>query len=180
MNRIKGSTLLWLFTMTFFMAYTGEFAVAEVQQPQLEKSAHRFVKGAVTKVTKDAFFIKTEEGTTRNFSIKELEKEGIRDLKVGEYLVMELEEGNQIIDIDRVSESELGEMGKFHRTVAGEVVKVDPAKKRVTLKLKDGTSRSYRMKDAAATKMAGVKEGTAVVMEIDEENHLVNDFDLKR
>jgi Cu/Ag efflux protein CusF len=99
---------------------------------------------------------------------------------VGEHLVMELDEGNQIIDVDRVAEGEIGEMGKFHKTVAGEVVKIDPAKKRVTLKLKDGASRTYRMKDAAATKMGGVKAGTAVVMEIDEENHLVNDFDVKR
>jgi len=37
-------------------------------------------------------------------------------------------------------------------------------------------AKSYKMKDAAATKMNNVKKGTKVMLEIDEENHLVNDF----
>jgi len=104
------------------------------------------------------------------------------NLRIGEFLSMEFDEGNQIIDIDRVNTLDLqpADFWEFHQTVLGEVVSVDSAKKKVTLKVKDKGDKSYRMKDAAATKMAGIQAGTAVLLELDEENNMVNDFDVQR
>jgi len=33
------------------------------------------------------------------------------------------------------------------------------------------------MKDAAATKMISIQPGTVILLELDEENNMVNDFD---
>jgi hypothetical protein len=175
MNRIKTLLLLaaGVFVLALFVPYTGESA------DKLERGAHRRVEGTVQKITKDSFVLKTEEGTLRNFSFKEVEKEEVGDIKIGDRLVVEFDEGNQIVDIDRM-EGEMGEAGERHPVVTGEIVGFDRTKKEVTLKLKDGKSQSYQMKDAAATKMSGVKIGTVVLMELDEENNLVNDFDVKR
>jgi len=105
--------------------------------PELNKEGHRWVMGTIEKVGGGSFSIKTKEGTNRNFSIKELEKERIRNPQVGDFLVMEFDEGNQIIDIDRVDSLDMdpSDMGEFHQTVIGKHVSVDTAKKRVTLRV---------------------------------------------
>lgn len=174
--------VLWLVASTFVIASAGYSADTGSQPLKLKKEGHRYVLGTVERVTEDAFFIKTKEGTTRNYSLKELEKEGISNLRVGEFLAMEFDEGNQIVDIDRVNTLDLKpeDFGEFHQMVSGEVVSVDSSKKKVTLKVKGKGDKSYRMKDAAATKMAGVQSGTVVLLELDEENKMVNDFDIQR
>jgi hypothetical protein len=47
----------------------------------------------------------------------------------------------------------------------------------VTLKLKDGKTQTYSMKDPAAGKMNKVKNGTPITIYLDEENSMVMDFD---
>ncbi len=174
--------VLWLVASTFVITSTVYSADINPEPLKLNKDGHRWVLGTVEKVTPEAFFLKTREGTSRNYSLKELEKEGISNLRVGEFLSMEFDEGNQIIDIDRVNTLDLKpeEFGEFHHTVLGEVVSVDSPKKKVTLKVKGKGDKSYRMKDAAATKMAGIQAGTVVLLELDEENNMVNDFDIRR
>lgn len=150
--------------------------------PELNKEGHRWVLGTIEKVEAGSFTIKTKEGTARNFGIAELEKERIRNPRVGDFLVMEFDEGNQIIDIDRVAslDLEVKDISELHQRVMGEQVSVDMAKKRVTLKVQGKGKETYQMKDAAATKMASVKPGTVVLLELDEENRMVNDFDIQR
>ena len=148
---------------------------------KLNKEGHRWVLGTIEKVMEGSFSIKTKEGTTRNFSNKELEKERIRNPRVGEFLVMEFDEGNQIIDIDRVDslEMEPSDMGEFHQVVLGKHVSMDAVKKRVTLRVKGKGKKSFKLKEAAATKMMSIKPGTVVLLEIDEESNMVNDFDIQ-
>lgn len=146
---------------------------------QLDRKAHRTVTGTIQKITSDAIFVKTQEGTVRNFGIKEAKTEGMKDFKAGDPVLVEFDEGNQIIDIEKVSPGEMKGHKDPHAVVTGTVTGFDRVKKTVSLKLPDGTTKTYELKDAAATKMSGVKTGTKVAMEIDEENNLAMDFDLK-
>lgn len=150
--------------------------------PKLNKEGHRWVMGTIEKVEEESFFIKTKEGTTRNFAIKELEVERIRNPRAGEFLVLEFDEGNQIIDIDRVGSLDVKpeEISEFHQTIIGEHVSVDTASKRVTVRVTGQGKKTFQMKDAAATKMNSVKPGTMVLLELDEENSMVNDFDIRK
>ena len=170
--------VLWLLVFTFIIPYPGYSQGI----PKLNKEAHRWVMGTINSVGGGSFSIKTKEGTTRNFSIKELEKEKIRNPRVGDLLVMEFEEGNQIIDIDRVDSLDIdpSELGEFHRTILGKYISVDMAKKRVTIRETSKGKKAYQMKDAAATKMNSVKPGTVILLELDEENNMVNDFDIQK
>lgn len=141
-----------------------------------ETHFHRFITGQVTKIVGTIATLETQEGTKRNVSIKDAEKEGVVGLKVGDNLLLEFDEGNQIIDIDRVTKEGKLEHAEEHQSLLGQVVNYDRVKKEVAIKTPDGSSKTYQLKDAAATKMNSVKTGTSVLLEIDEENNLVNDF----
>lgn len=145
--------------------------------PQVPETAHRTLHGTVTKIENGMLFLRTEEGTIRNFSTKNIkEVEKVRNLKEGDALVLEFDEGNQIIHIDRLSEHDALSEAERHQTVAGHVEAYDPLARTLTLKLRDGTTRSFELKPSASLKAAGLKKGTVVVMEIDEDNDQVMDL----
>jgi hypothetical protein len=146
------------------------------QKDTMKRSGHRTVVGTVSKVTEHSILVKTEEGTIRNFAVKDAVQEGIARLKPGDIVTLELDEGNQVIDIEKGATSE---KERSHSMVAGEVVSYDRVKKEVTLKMQTGESRSFRLKEAAASKMNSVKAGSRIVMEVDEENNMGSDFELR-
>ena len=162
--KVMGFTVLALFC-------TSSLAVA-----MDDAHVHRFLTGEVTKIVGTIATLKTQERTTRNVSLKDAEKEGIVGLHVGDNLFLEFDEGNQIIDIDRVTKEGTLEHADEHQSVLGQVVTYDRVKKEVVLTTPDQRSKTYRLKDAAATKMNNIQAGTSVLLKIDEENNLVNDF----
>jgi hypothetical protein len=111
--------------------------------------------------------LKTEEGTTRSFTVKSAEIDGVTKLQPGDRVLLELDEGNQIIGIN--------DIGEKHQLVHGEVVGIDRDKKIVTLKLKNGTSQSYGMKEAMAGKMNNIEKGAIVTLMVDQRNNLAID-----
>lgn len=146
------------------------------QVPKLERKGHHTVTGTVSKITGNLVTLKTKEGTLRNFSVKEAGQEGLIHFKTGDKVTLELDEGNQIIDIEKGT---VAEQERNHYLVTGEVTQYDRAKKEVTLKMKSGEHGSYKLKDAAATKIGAVKPGTRILIEIDDENGMVSDFDVQ-
>jgi len=165
---------LGVMVIIFFVA--GSAWSQEGQKSTLERQGHRTVVGIVSKVTEHSIVVKTKEGTSRNFSVKEATLEGLAKLKPGDKVTLELDEGNQVIDIEKgaVSEQE-----RTHAAVTGEVLSYDRVKKEVTLKVKTGEPQSFMLKDAAATKMNAIKPGTRIVLEVDEENKMGSDFELQ-
>jgi hypothetical protein len=152
----------------------GIFLAVSVGHPADEqlKAGHRVLNVTVTEIKGDALFFKTEEGTTRNVALKIVEKyEKVGKVKVGDQLVMEFNEGNEVIRISRPGDS------PEHFTVSGQVVEFDPMAKKVTLKLTDGTTKSYNMIPPASIKMAAVPKGSTVVLDIDSKNNFVKDFE---
>ena len=137
---------------------------------------HKHVTGTVSKIQSGTVYLETDEGTTRTLSLKNVRSEMAQELKKGDRVRLELEEGNQIIDIDRVSDDDSLMHPEDHLTLTGEMLRFDPLKKMVTLKLNDGRSITYGMKDAAAIKMKMAKVGDIVEVQIDEENSLINDI----
>ncbi|MBI3805687.1 MAG: hypothetical protein HY282_18200 [Nitrospirae bacterium] len=144
-----------------------------------ETQGHRTLKATVTKVSPDMISFTTEENTTRNFSTKVLENfENVKNPKVGDRLVLGLDEGNSIIYIDRL-ENYQATGNRVNPIVSGELVKFDSAERKATLKLKDGSTNTYRLIPPAGIKMATVPEGSMVSIEIDEQNGLVKDVHRK-
>jgi hypothetical protein len=155
------------------LAATGE---ETMQKPG---HAHQYVIGTVTKIKGGVVTLKTDKGMNRTFSVKEADAELIAEISKGDHVRLELEEGNQIIDIDRVDEKGNLLHPEAHRQVTGTVEAFDRDAKTVALKLDGGEAVSYKLKDPAARKMKVVKKGDTIEVELDEENGIVNDILLK-
>ncbi|MHB8483209.1 MAG: hypothetical protein ACYDBV_10850 [Nitrospiria bacterium] len=178
-NLLTGRTL-WAGVITFFILYSGYSgnALTEDNQnksDQMQKS-QKTIAGKIKNITADMIFLETDEGFTRAFGVKDAAREGLDGLKVGDRILLKIDEGNQIIDIEREENKKADQKIKEHPKITGEVAGVDIVKKEVTLKLKDGAVRSYKLKDAATTKMNNVKMGSMITMEVDEENGMGMDF----
>jgi hypothetical protein len=111
--------------------------------------------------------LETEKGATRSFTVKSAEIDGVTKLQPGDRVLLELDEGNQIIGINNI--------GEKHQLVHGEIVGIDRNKKIITLKLENGTSQSYGMKEAMSGKMNNIEKGAVVTLMIDQYNNLAMD-----
>ena len=159
-----------LFVIAPAMAYAGDLP-SQSRQFSTAGHSHRNTFGVVTKVTPDMISVALETGTTRTFSVRDTEREGIGECKLGERVLLDLDEGNQIIDIN--------DLGAMHHLVRGEVADIDPVNRVVTLNLRDGTSRSYKMKDAVAAKMNLVAARAVVTFMTDHHNGYVMAVDVE-
>lgn len=134
-----------------------------------EKPAHKTIQGTVEKIEGDMVHLKLDTGVTRRFGVAEAKKEGLKSLKPGDKVTLEVDEANLIADIHNGgSPAEGSEQG--HRSVKGTVERFDPFQKRVTVKLDDGKTETFELKMPAMQKMNGIDQGTKVTMEIDEQN----------
>jgi len=150
------------------IAYAGDLPGGSSQRsPSISGQGHRNVIGTVSKTTERMLSVKTEEGTTRSFTVKSAAIDGVTNLQPGDRVLLELDEGNQIIGINAI--------GEKHQLVHGKVVEIDRNKKIVTLELKNGTSQSYGMKEAMAGKMNNIEKEAVVTLMVDQRNNLAID-----
>lgn len=177
-----------LFVLSVSTVFAGDLLDGGPKLHPQESNTHRNVTGTVDKVESDMVFLKTQEGTTRNFGVKEGAKEGVKSLQPGDQITLELDEGNAIIDIHKdgamakgTEENAIGDKGglgadagKGHKSVVGTIENFDQIQKIVILKTDQGKSETFQVKDAAATKLNGVKKGDKVTLEIDEENRVMD------
>jgi hypothetical protein len=148
------------------MSIAGTLVIASEAYP-LHVPEHRTLNVTVTEIKGDTLYYKTEEGTTRTISLKVVEQyERVGNVKIGEDLVMEFDEGNQVIRVNRPD----------RLTVSGELTNFDHNRRQITLKLKNGTSEIYTVIPPVAPKVAVVPEGTTVWLEIDVKNNMVKDI----
>lgn len=153
---------------TLSMAQAAELPGAgSLQAPSMPGQGHRSLIGTVTKTTDTMLTVETEEGTSRSFSLKAAKVDGISTLHPEDRVLLELDEENQIIGIH--------DIGEKHQLVRGEIVGIDRVKKIITLKLMNGTSQSYGMKEAMAGKMNNIEAGAVVMLMVDQRNHLAMD-----
>jgi len=186
----KNKILLGIFVMALgaSTAFGGDLLDGGPKlQPKESADTHRNVTGTVERIESDMVFLKTNEGTTRNFAVKESKREGLKSLQPGDQVSLELDEGNSIIDIHKDGamaqggdQKGIGDRGGLgagdsnHKSVVGTVETFDPAQKILILKSDQGKSESYQVKDAAATKLNGIKKGDKVTLEIDEQNRVMD------
>lgn len=136
---------------------------------------HLFIRGVVQSITDNAVMLKTDIGTIREFSLKQVNREKIKGVKVGSHLELELDANNMIIDIAGASPGAMKRLEKV-RVVVGTVEQYDPVRRVLTLDLGKGVTQTYRVKDAAATRLLDVTNGTRVTLQIDPINRMVEDF----
>ena len=157
-----------LVIFTLSIAHAGDSSGGGSQRSSSTSGqGHRSVIGTISKATENMLTLETNEGTTRNFTVKSAKIDGVTKLQPGDRVSLELDEGNQIIGVN--------DIGEKHQLARGEVVGIDRNKKIVTLKLKNGTSQSYGMKEAMAGKMNNIQKGAMVTLMVDQRNNLAMD-----
>lgn len=150
------------------VAYAGQALAAD--EPA---KGHREVMGKIEKIEGGLISVKTGEGTTRNFTLNEAKREGFKSFKAGDEVVLEMDEGNQIVDIHpKGMLSSKGTHG--HRSITGTVENFSRSDKMMKLKTKEGKTESFGIKDSALAKLGSVKEGTQVTLEVDEQNRVMD------
>lgn len=142
-------------------------AARTTPSPSMGIKGHRSVIGTVSKVTENMLTLETAEGTTRNITVKSAKIDGVTKLQPGDRVLLELDEENQIVGVN--------DLGETHQLIRGEVASIDRDKKTVTLKIKNGTSQSYGMKEAMAGKMNNIAKGSMVTLMVDQRNNLAMD-----
>lgn len=148
---------------------------------------HRRVTGEVDRLEDGMVFLKTEEGTVRKFGITDAKKEGLKGLKPGDRITLELDEGNEIADIHK--EAKVAEGGRNgandnegkgglsqdkHRSITGTLESFNAMERKVTIKTEEGQSQSFELKNPAISKLTGVTPGTEVTLEVDEQNRVMD------
>lgn len=156
-----------LLTATMAVAMSGPLVEAAGADAP---GAHRTIAGTVTDIKSGMVFVKTVEGTTRNFSTKQVRQERLKDVRVGDRVTLALNEDNMLVDLKPMGESETPQA-----TISGQLIAFDRLEKTATLSTEEGQRVSYVLKEAAALKLAGKKLGDRVTLEIDQDNHLAMD-----
>jgi hypothetical protein len=172
MNATKWWLTFGMVIVTLSFAYAGDSpGGASPDSSSTIGQGQRTVIGTISKTTDTMLTLKTEEGTTRTFTVKAAAIDGVTKLQPDDRVLLEVDAGNQIIGIHN--------MGDKHQLVRGEIVGLDQTKKTVTLKLQNGTSQSYGMKEAMAGKMNNIEKGAVVTLMIDPRNTLAMDVQVE-
>lgn len=132
-------------------------------------AGRRTIAGTVTEIKSGMVFVKTAEGTTRNFATDQVRQERIRQLQVGDRVTLELNQDNMIVDL-----AHFGESQPAHPRISGRLVAFDQLGKTVTLSTEQGQA-SYGLKEGAALKLASKNLGDHVTLEIDQDNRMAMD-----
>jgi hypothetical protein len=133
--------------------------------PFIAAPGQREVLATVKKINGVLVSVKTEVGTTRYFTVKKAEQKGIQTINPGDSMLLVIDAGNQIVDI---------EGPQRHRSVTANVEHYRRSDKMMTVRMEDGSSERYELKEPAVPKLAAVKEGRRITFEIDEQNRVID------
>lgn len=144
-------------------------APAADQPGDVVKGGHKEIHATVDKIDAGVIHLKVPgQMPSRTLSQIQAERMGLKDIKVGEELSLVMDENNVIIDAHRA-----GTPGHGHRSLMGILEEAGPAGKRITLKTSDGT-KSSDVDSAASSKVAGLKKGDRLHLELDEANTVID------
>jgi Cu/Ag efflux protein CusF len=169
-----------------FLFLTATFAAAWAEQPiqVIDKAPrdvhpsistptpHHRIEGTVEKIEGDMISLKLETGVTRRSGVVEAKKEGIKSLKEGDQVALEVNEANLIVDMHK--DGAMAQNKEKHRSVVGTVEQFDPLQKKVTIKTEEGKSETYEIKMPVVAKLSGINQGAKVTVEIDEQNRVMD------
>jgi hypothetical protein len=178
MKRLCGLSLVMLMSVAS-LVLVEPLPVQAASSSQAGVDRHLFVSGVVQSITDDAVMLKTDIGTVREFSLKQVNREKIKGVKVGSRLELEIDGNNMIIDISRATPGAVRRLETV-RVVEGTIQRFDPVRKKLTLNLGKGKAKTYKVKDAAATRLLDVNTGTHVTLQLDPVNRMVEDFSIDR
>ena len=138
-------------------------------QPANVVGQHNEVHAVVEKVESGVIFLKVpDQLQPRTLSLTKMERLGQEDLKPGDEISLVIDENNVIIDAHKV-----GTPGHGHRVLKGRLEDADVSGKKITLSTADG-QKALQVDPAAVNKVAGLKKGSQLKVEVDEANTVID------
>ena len=130
---------------------------------------HNEVHAVVEKVESGVIFLKVpDQLQPRTLSLTKMERLGQEDLKPGDEVSLVIDENNVIIDAHKASTP-----GRGHRVLKGRLEDADISGKKITLSTADG-QKALQVDPAAVSKVAGLKKGSQLKVEVDEANMVID------
>ena len=144
-------------------------AARAADQPANVVGQHNEVHAVVEKVESGVIFLKVpDQLQPRTLSLTKMERLGQEDLKPGDEVSLVIDENNVIIDAHKASTP-----GRGHRVLKGRLEDADISGKKITLSTADG-QKALQVDPAAVSKVAGLKKGSQLNVEVDEANMVID------
>ena len=124
-----------------------------------QRESHQTVSGVVVKAAGE-LAIKTPQGTTYELNENQAKRHGHEPLKEGDQVMFILDENNSIIDVHPEGQK------IDHHHVTGKLIHLGKMQKEIKLATTDG-EKVFPLA-ALEAKTKGIKEGTAVIVEVNE------------
>ena len=138
-------------------------------QPPTVVGQHNEVHAVIEKVESGMIFLKIpDQLQPRTLSLTKMERLGLQDLKPGDEVSLVIDENNVIIDAHKA-----GTPGHGHRVLTGRLEDADASGKNITLSTADGR-KALSVDPAAVSKVAGLKKGAELKVELDEANTVID------
>ncbi len=158
-NILRGAWMIGVAVLTLLIAVSSGFADEETKQGT---GTHMKVSGVVSKVQSGLATVKTSWGSmtiASTFTPKHLE--------VGEEVEMQVNENNAVIDVHRK-----GDPTHDHRFVSGNLTYTSADRREIKLWTPEG-EKTFDVQ-AGRSKMASIKEGAPVTIELNETGNMID------
>lgn len=169
---MSGRHLIYCVPTCLLFLFLGSPAVAHDSDLSGPHS-HRNVPATITKIESGLMFLdirgsSKERLSPRSVSLKKAERMGLHEAKVGEEVIVTLDESNVLLDIHDPSRPIHG-----HRVLVGNLAYADPFWEVVEIFTSEGLE-SFSVDALAGTKLSALPEGALVRAELDEANVLID------
>lgn len=132
-------------------------------------STHRALSGVVTKVASGVIFVQIPVGLRpRTISPGKADRLGLHEARIGDELLLWLDEGNLLVDAHKKGDPLLR-----HRLIAGSLNYADQYWEEIRLSTPEGVER-FHVDPLAGSKLSVLQEGAPVVIELDEDNVVID------
>ena len=130
---------------------------------------HREITTVVIRIQSGLIFLEPTAGLqNRAISLKKAERMGLQDARTGDEVALTIDENNILLDIHKKGVEPAG-----HSLLTGKLSYADPFWEVVELSTADGT-KSFAVDTVAGSKLSTLKEGSAVRLELDEDNMVID------
>ena len=131
------------------------------------KAGHKKVEGVVTDVKSGFITVKTPAGATLTLSENQAVRHGHSVPKVGDKMMLWVNEGNLVIDAHPK-----GEAANAHRYISGKLASIDNDKSQMTLSTSGGV-KSFKLKRESRM-FTDIAVGTPVTIELNEAGEVID------
>ena len=151
--------------MSLFLGISAAAHEADLAGPH----THTMVSAVVTKIESSMLFVQPAKGLRpRAISIPKAERMGLHNARVGEEVMLVVDESDVLIDIHRMGAPVAG-----HRLIVGNLRYADPFWSVIKISTTEGIE-SFAVDTLAGSKLQTLKEGQRVRVELDEDNMVVD------